>query len=80
MSESPRGIGLWLVAVIPIVCCAGLPLLLAVDLGVGVLALIGGITVGAVALAAAIALFVIRARSDRGPARRTPSEVARRSS
>jgi hypothetical protein len=79
VSES-KVIGRWLIAIIPIVCCLGVPLMLAAGLGVAALALIGGITVGAVALAAAIGFFLLRAGGSRGSARRILGDIARRSS
>jgi hypothetical protein len=46
-------------------CCIGLPLLIATGLGVAALALIGGLTVLSIALAAAIVLLVLRAHERR---------------
>lgn len=79
MTELPKGIGVWGVAVLPIACCLGAPLLVAAGLGVAALALIAGITVGALALAAAIGLLIVRARRRTAVAAPTPSASARRS-
>ena len=77
MSE-PKGIGMAGLALLPIVCCVGLPLLLAAGLSVAAFALIGGITVGAVALAAAVALLVVRTRRRRACATSTIHDLPRR--
>ena len=77
MSES-KGIGLAGLALLPIVCCVGLPLLLAAGLSVAAFALIGGIAVGAVALAAAVALLLVRARRRRACAPPTIHDLPRR--
>ena len=55
------GLGSLAVAVLAVVCCAGLPLLLAA-LTVAGLAWIGGVAVGVAALAVAVALLVDRGR------------------
>lgn len=60
MSERRDGLGLAGLAVIPIACCIGLPLLAAV--GIGVAVLVGGIAAGAVAVIAAAVLLVRRTR------------------
>ncbi len=77
MSE-PRGIGLAGLALLPIVCCIGLPLLLAAGLSVAAFALIGGIAVGAVALAAVVTLLVVRARKRHACATPTMHDLPRR--
>jgi hypothetical protein len=63
--------------VLVVVCCAGLPLLVAAGLSVAAFALIGGITVGAIALAAAIALLVVQARRRRARATARISRLPR---
>ena len=78
MSE-PKGIGMAGLALLPIVCCVGLPLLLAAGLSVAAFALIGGVTVGAVALAAALALLVVRTRRRRAWVPPTIHDLPRRS-
>lgn len=76
MSE-PKGIGLAGLALLPIACCVGLPLLLAAGVSVAAFALIGGIAVGAVALAAAVALLAVRARRRRACATPTIHDLPR---
>jgi hypothetical protein len=78
MMSEPKGIGLAGLALLPIVCCVGLPLLLASGLSAAAFAVIGGITVGAVALAAAVALLVLRARRRRACATPTTHDLPRR--
>jgi hypothetical protein len=60
MSERREGHGLAGIAVIPIACCIGLPLLAAA--GIGVAALVGGVAAGVLALIAAAVLPVRRTR------------------
>ena len=47
---------------LPVVCCAGLPLLLAAGVSVGLAAWIGGIVVGGIVLFGAAALVDLRVR------------------
>ncbi len=68
------GLGAGLVALLAVVCCAGLPLLVGAGLSVAILAWVGGIVVGVVALAAALALFVLRARRRRAAACNVPGD------
>ena len=56
------GLGAGMVALLAVVCCASLPFLVGAGLSIALLAWVGGIVVGVVALAAALALFVRRAR------------------
>ena len=77
--NEPKGIGLAGLALLPIVCCIGLPLLLAAGLSAAAFALIGGVTVGAVALAAALALLVVRTRRRRACVPPTIHDLPRRS-
>jgi hypothetical protein len=60
MSERRNGLGLAGIAVIPIACCIGLPLLAAA--GIGVAVLVGGVAAGALAVIAAAVLLVRRKR------------------
>lgn len=60
MSERPHGLGLAGLAVIPIACCIGLPLLAAA--GIGVAVLVAGVAAGVVAVLAAAVLLVRRTR------------------
>jgi hypothetical protein len=60
MSERRHGLGLAGIAVIPIACCIGLPLLAAA--GIGVAVLVGGVAAGVLAVIAAAVLIVRRTR------------------
>ena len=62
------------IAVVAVVCCAGLPLLVAAGLSVAALAWVGGIAVGFVALATALALIVLRVRRRRAAICTLPSK------
>ena len=55
-------LGLGGVGLLAVVCCAGLPLIVAAGLSAAALAWIGGVAVGLLALAVAVALLVVRAR------------------
>ena len=67
MNEPTKGAGLGagMVALLAIVCCAGLPLLVGAGLSVALLAWVSGIVAGVVALAGALALLGLRARRRR---------------
>lgn len=67
MTDETRrsGLGVGAVALLAVVCCAGLPLLVAAGLSVAALAWIGGVAGGALALAAAIGLLALRGRRRR---------------
>ena len=75
MSQVRKASGLSGFAVLPI-CCLGVPLLIGAGIGVGALALIAGITVGAIACAELIVLLIARGAGTRAPWRR-PSPSAR---
>ena len=62
MRETRANLGMGALALVPIVCCAGLPLLAAAGLSAAAYGLIGGIAAGVTALVAGTAVFVIRAR------------------
>lgn len=80
MIKMRKGIGLGGLVLLPIVCCVGLPLLVAAGASVAAFALIGGITVGALAFAAAIGLVVVRVRRRRACASApTTTHIAGRS-
>jgi membrane associated rhomboid family serine protease len=70
MTETRKSIGLGALALIPIVCCVGVPLIAAAGVGVAVAARVGGIAAGAVALAVVtlLGVRVRRRRSRRGSA------------
>ena len=61
MSERRDGLGLAGIAVIPVACCTGLPLVAAA--GIGAAVHVGGVAAGAVALIATVVLLV---RTTRG--------------
>ncbi len=65
MTETRKSIGLGALALIPIVCCIGVPLIAAAGVGVAVAARVGGIAAGAVALAAVVTLLGVRVRRRR---------------
>jgi Flp pilus assembly protein TadB len=71
------GLGVGVVSLLAVVCCAGLPLLVAAGLSVAVLAWIGGIAGGAVALTAVIGLLALRSRQRRAAACDVPREKVR---
>jgi hypothetical protein len=71
------GLGTGLVVTLAVVCCAGLPFLVGAGLSVALFAWVGGIVVGAVALVATVALFVLRARRRRAAACTVPEEKFR---
>ena len=50
------------IALLAVVCCAGLPLIVAAGLSAAAFAWIGGIAVGIAAFAVAVAILVVRAR------------------
>jgi hypothetical protein len=63
MSEHRDGLGLVGIALIPIACCIGLPLLAAA--GVGIFTLIAGVSAGGLALVAATLLLLHLRRTRR---------------
>jgi hypothetical protein len=70
LSELHKRVGVGGIALLPIVCCLGVPLLLAA--GVGAVALVsGGVIVGTLALLAAVA-YLVRRRSHREGGQREP--------
>lgn len=75
MSEARSNLGLGLLALIPIGCCIGLPLIAAAGVSVGLAAWVGGILLATLLLVAAAALFVLRARRHRTGTR--PSSILR---
>ena len=79
MSDLRRNVGFGGIALLPIACCIGLPLLVAAGFGVAAVALVGGIAVGALALGAAIGLLIVRARRRRRLHAPPIAEIARKS-
>jgi len=69
VSRVRKALGLAGCALLPI-CCLGVPLLIAAGVSLGALALIGGITVGALACSVVIALLIVRGAETRVPWRR----------
>lgn len=60
MSETRKSLGLGAPAVIPIVCCVGIPLIVAAGISVAIAAWTGEIVVGTVVLAGAVILLSVR--------------------
>jgi hypothetical protein len=66
MSEARKNLGLGALALVPIVCCIGIPLIAAAGISVAVAAWAGGIAVGGIVLVAAIVLLALRLRRRHG--------------
>jgi thiamine monophosphate synthase len=66
------GVGFGLLALLPIACCVGLPLVAAAGISVAAVAWVGGLAVGAVALVAAVFFLVVRARAKERAASFSP--------
>jgi membrane protein implicated in regulation of membrane protease activity len=62
MKEERSNLGLGLLALIPIACCIGVPLVAAAGVSVAVAAWSGGITLAALVLIAAVVLLAVRVR------------------
>ena len=60
MSEPRRNIRLRLLALVPIVCCTGLPRVAAAGISIALAAWIGGVAVGTWVLTGAAAVFFLR--------------------
>ena len=58
-------LGAGALALVAVGCCAGLPLLATASVSAAAIALIGGITAGAIVLAVGLVLVVIRVRAAR---------------
>jgi hypothetical protein len=65
MSETPKNFGFGLLAVVPIVCCIGLPLLVAAGVSVALAAWAGGIALAVLAVGTVVALLVVWERRPR---------------
>jgi hypothetical protein len=72
MSDRRRSLGLGLLALAPIACCVGIPLIAAAGISVAVAAWIGGAVVASVVLAAAVILLTLRVRRGGRDARLRP--------
>jgi membrane protein implicated in regulation of membrane protease activity len=75
-SEPRKNLGLGALALIPLTCCIGLPLIVAAVTGAGLAAWTGGLTLGALAPLAVAAALILRARRRRPG--RPPALVDRR--
>ena len=62
MSETRKSLGWGALALIPIACCIGIPLIAAAGISVAVAAWAGGIAVGAIVLLAVATLLTLRLR------------------
>ena len=65
MSEPRSNLGVGLLALIPIACCIGLPLIAAAGISVALAAWVGGIALAALVLIVVVAGLVLRARCHR---------------
>jgi Cu/Ag efflux pump CusA len=65
MSEAPQNLGLGLLALVPIACCIGLPLIAAAGVSIAVASWAGGVALAGLVLIAAGVLFAVRVRSHR---------------
>jgi hypothetical protein len=65
VSETGKQLGLGALALLPVVCCAGIPLLAAAGISVAVAAWAGGIAVGALVLVGVAILLGVRVRRHR---------------
>jgi len=63
MSEPRSNLGVGLLALIPIACCIGLPLIAAAGISVALAPWVGGIALAALVLIVAVAVFALRTRS-----------------
>ena len=65
MSEKRQSLGVSALALVPIACCIGLPLLVAAGVSFAVAAWTGGIAAAAIALALVLVVFTSRLRRRR---------------
>ena len=65
MRKVRKDLGLGGIGLLSIACCVGLPLIVTAGFSVAVFAWVGGIAIGAIALAAALTLFAVRIRTRR---------------
>ena len=77
MSEHRSNLGFGLLALIPIVCCIGLPLIAAAGISVALAAWVGGLAFAALVLIVAVAVLALRTRRHRND--RHPSILRTRS-
>ena len=74
MSEPRSNLGVGLLALIPITCCIGLPLVAAAGISVALAAWVGGLALAALVLVVAVAVLVLRTRRRRSG---RPSSILR---
>jgi membrane protein implicated in regulation of membrane protease activity len=65
MKDTRSHLGLGLLALMPIACCIGVPLIAAAGVSVALAAWIGGVALATVVLIAVVVLLVLRARRYR---------------
>jgi len=65
MSEQRSNLGFGLLALIPIVCCIGLPLIAAAGISVALAAWVGGLVLAVLVLIVAVVVLVLRTRRHR---------------
>jgi hypothetical protein len=77
MNERWGSLGFGLLALVPIACCVGIPLVAAAGISVAAAAWAGGIAVGAVVLVAVVTLLALRLRQRRHFRQAPPFSVTR---
>ena len=77
MKETRKSLGLGVLAVIPIACCVGIPLIAAAGISVAVAAWAGGIAVGSLVLVAAAIMLTLRVRQRRHARQAPPLSITR---
>ena len=65
MKEVRKGLGLGGTSLLSIACCVGLPLIVTASFSAAAFAWVGGIAIGAIALAAALTPLALRIRTRR---------------
>ena len=65
MSERRESLGFGLLALVPIACCVGLPMLAAAGVSIGAVAWVGGITLAVLVLIVGVVLFTLWVRRHR---------------
>jgi hypothetical protein len=76
MSEPRANLGIGALALVPIACCVGIPLIAAAGISAAVAAWVGGIAIGAVLLVVVVVLLAVRLRR-RHDRRVLPSSIVR---
>jgi hypothetical protein len=77
MTEARKSLGLGALALIPIGCCIGIPLIAAAGISVAVAAWAGGIVVGVLVLVAAAIVLALRVRHRRDARHAQPLLITR---